>query len=77
MTTYQLPEPYPNQHYYTAEQMQQAYKAGRESMREEAVKVCRACEYTGWNGEYMDYGPETNANEEIRRVESAIKGITL
>ena len=52
MTEYQLPESYwrstgpadrpPVKEFtlYTADQMQQAYAAGREAMRQECVKVC-------------------------------------
>lgn len=46
MTNYKLPEPTPcgyiskTEFFYTEDQMQQAYQAGRDAMRDEAVKAC-------------------------------------
>ena len=45
MTDYQLPPTHLRnkvESFYTAEQMQQAYASGRESMREECLQECSA-----------------------------------
>ena len=49
--------------------MREAFAAGQRDMREKAANVCADLEYTGWNGEYMKHGPETDANEEFRKCE--------
>ena len=54
MTEYQLPEPTPcgyiamTEYFYNADQMQQAYAAGREAMRQECVKFFQALAGTNW-----------------------------
>ena len=66
--TYQLPEPvlvkqYPTglvRNFYTADQMQQAYAAGREAMRQECVKHFDA------KGFVEDHG--SNFADEIRSL---------
>ena len=61
--TYQLPEPIFHNgihSYYSPYQMQQAYAAGRESMREECLQECSA---------------EATDNGTAQRIEKAIEGI--
>ena len=78
--TYQLPEPEPIHKFmsvYTRQQLREAYAAGQRDMREAAAKVCTDIEYTGWKGEYMANGPETDANQEFRKCGKAIRALPI
>ena len=82
--TYQLPEPtqlFCDAWFHSDEQIQtalrDAYVAGQRDMREAAAKVCTDIEYTGWKGEYMSHGPETDANEEFRKCGKAIQSLPI
>ena len=84
MTTYAPPEPSMLRSYgnpyaegYTPEQMMEAYAQGQRDMREAAAKVCADLEYTGWDGEYMKHGPETDANQEFRKCAAVIRLIRI
>ena len=60
--TYQLPEPSPcgYKFFYTEAQMQQAYAAGREAMRQECLQECSA---------------EATDNGTAQRIAKSIEGI--
>ena len=82
---YTLPEPYSacidadwtTIQLYSATQMREAFAAGQRDMREKAANVCADLEYTGWDGEYMKYGPETDANQEFRKCAAVIRALPI
>ena len=74
MTEYQLPAPHGwwgpnNDPLYTAEQMQQAYAAGRDSMKAECVKAVHNC----LNDYVFTADMAGHAGRHLQLAENAIK----